>query len=238
MKRFYKVVSIEPHQGAYALALDGRMIKTPLGCVLSVKTKALAHALQAEWAAQVNKIVPSLMPLTQIASTQIDQVAHQRAAMSIVILKYLDTDLLCYRAGEIPPGMQEAQKTAWDPWLNWFQERFGSALQTTTDLRALNQSQSAHNAIKTFIESLSAEYFTVLQIIVPMSGSIVLGLAFIEQALSPQDVYNAARVEENFRAKIYNEEFYGPDPAQSKKDSAFISDLIAAEKFLKLLGQN
>lgn len=235
MKRFYKLVSFQPHQGEYAITLDGRMMKTPLGSVLTVKTHALAQALQEEWAAQGNEIVPVSMPLTHIVSTQIDQVAYQRTAMSATILKYLDTDLLCYRAGDIPPGMQEAQEKAWDPWLKWFQERFGFGLQTTTSLQALDQPANAHTVVKAFIENLSAEYFTVLQMIVPMCGSIVLGLAFIEEALSPQDVYNAARVEENFRAKIYNEEFYGPDPAQSKKDAAFMSDLIAAERFLKLI---
>jgi hypothetical protein len=36
------------------------------------------------------------------------------------------------------------------------------------------------------------------------------------------------------KGKIYNEEFYGPDPLHEKTDAAMIRDLKAAEEFLTL----
>ena len=43
------------------------------------------------------------------------------------------------------------------------------------------------------------------------------------------------RVEENFKAEIYNEEFYGADPTQESKDKAIQADLKATIEYLKLL---
>jgi chaperone required for assembly of F1-ATPase len=233
MKRFYKLVSIDKGAQGYAVHLDGRPVKTTGGKILSAHSENLANALQREWAAQENTIKPQTMPLTQILNTQLDQVAVNREAMSKEVLKYFDTDLLCYRAGPQPEGQAEAQVQAWDPWLKWFEKRFGFKLETTTALTALHQPQGAHEAVKSYVQALSDAQFTVLQIVVPLSGSLILGLAFVEQAIDPETLFAAIRVEENFKAKIYNEEFYGPDPAQGKKDQAIRADLEAAEQYLK-----
>ncbi len=46
---------------------------------------------------------------------------------------------------------------------------------------------------------------------------------------------DAARVEEQFKAEIYNEELYGPDPHEEKKDTAKKNDLEASAQFLECL---
>lgn len=235
MKRFYKLVSTLHVPGGFQICLDGRPVKTPLGRGLLCPTETLAGALLREWAEQEESIRPESMPLTQILSTQIDQVAEDRPAMSAAILKYLDTDLLCYRAGDEPEGQAEAQCAAWDPWLDWFETRFGVRLETTENLAALRQPREAHEKLKSAVEALDDARFTVLQLVAPLTGSIVLGMAFVEGAVPPDQVFAAARVEERFKAGIYNEDFYGPDPAQEKKDRATLIDLRAAAEFLKLL---
>lgn len=235
MKRFYKLVTLQDTPGGYAIHLDGRPVKTPMGKTLMATNHDLASALQSEWAAQEQNINPETMPLTQILSTQIDQVSTARQAMSAEVLKYLDTDLICYRAGPMPPGTQEAQIEAWDPWLSWFEKNFEETLQTTTGLSALSQPKSAHNKIKGAVDALDDAHFTILQIIVPLSGSLVLGLAFINRAISPEELYKAIRVEENIKAEIYNEELYGQDPAQERKEKAIKADIAAAAHYLELI---
>ena len=230
MKRFYKLVTVIDVSAGYGIHLDGKPVKTPSGKFLSCKSQDLAHAIQGEWAAQEGSIKPDTMPLTQILSTQIDQVAEQRVVMTAEILKYLNTDLLCYRAEE---AVGAAQAEAWDPWLDWFEKRFGSALQTTTALAALTQPAAAHESVKKSVSALNDSRFTVLQMLVPLSGSLVLGLAFTEQVIDPQTLFAAIRVEESIKAALYNEDFYGPDPAQSKKDTAIKNDLEAAARFLQ-----
>jgi len=236
MKRFYKLVSTHHEAEGWAVHLDGRPVKTPLRTTLLVPNEALANEIVREWNAQEKTIEPDTMPLTQILSTKIDRVSQQREAMSAEILKFLDTDLLCYRAPkDEPPGQAEKQVESWNPWLEWFEQHFGTKLKTTSDLVALNQPEEAHKAVKEMVENLDDARFTVLQLCVPLVGSLVLGLVFIEGAITPQDLYEAARVEEHFKDEIYNAEKYGRDPLIEKKDAAMTRDLEAAALFLKLL---
>ncbi len=236
MKRFYKLVSTHQEAEGWAIHLDGKPVKTPLRVSLLAPNEALADEVMKEWAAQEEQVDPDAMPLTQILSTQIDRVSEQRTIMSTEILKFLDTDLLCYRAPkDQPPGQAERQADIWNPWLNWFEQRFNTKLQTTVDLVALTQAPQAHKGAKDAVENFDDAHFTALQLVVPLAGSLVLGLAFVEGVITPEQLYEAARVEEHFKDKIYNAEKYGRDPLQEKKDAAMLRDLEAASLFLKLL---
>ncbi len=234
MKRFYKLVSTHKDQGGYAIALDGKPVKTPLKSPLKAPNEDIANAIVQEWAGQGEQIIPDSMPLTQILSTHIDKVEKERAAMEKPLLKYLDTDLICYRA-ESPPELKQAQEEVWDEYLDWFKQKFGVKLETTTKLSALKQPRAAHDSVARYVDTLPDNRFTILQMVIPISGSVVLGLAFIEGAISAQELFKAIRVEESFKAEIYNEDFYGQDPAQEAKDNAIQRDLEAAQTYLSLL---
>lgn len=234
MKRFYTLVSSQKEPGGYAVLLDGRAVNTPLKRKLLCSTEALANALVQEWAAQKETIKLDTMPLTQLVSTQLDQVTHGRAKMSAEVLKYLNTDLLCYRTDQ-PPELAQKQAQSWDRWLEWFAGKFGAQLETTTTIQALSQPQAAHDGARGYVEALDDQRFTIAQLITPLSGSVVLAIAFTEGEISPEELFSAIRVEEQFRAGIYNEEKYGPDPAQEKKGAAIKVDLAAAARYLELI---
>ncbi len=234
MKRFYKLVSVAEARGGFSILLDGKPVKAPSKKLLLAPTKDMAEAIMQEWGAQVDHIIPDTMPLTQILTTRIDRVATERGVMTGALLKYIDTDLLCYRA-DYPPELAEKQAEAWDRWLAWFAEKSGTKLATTTGLAALAQPQQAHKAARDFVAGLDDDRFTVFQMVASLAGSIILGLAFAEGKISPGEVFAAARVEENYKAGLYNEQKYGPDPAQEKKDRAMLADLEAAATYLKLL---
>ena len=90
-KRFYKSVSVT---GDYGIALDGRVVKTPLKSPLRLPTQELAEAVAAEWAAQGEKIAPSTMLFTKLANTAIDRVAMDRSRIVNEILEYAGSDLV------------------------------------------------------------------------------------------------------------------------------------------------
>ncbi|MCE7887291.1 MAG: ATP12 chaperone family protein [Alphaproteobacteria bacterium PRO2] len=234
MKRFYKFVSLGDGKKGCSILLDGKPVKTPSRNLLETPHMDLANAILHEWNGQGDKIMPSEMPLTQLLNTCIDRVGSERPAMTEALMKYLDTDLICYRAS-LPPEMAAAQQAAWDPWLGWFEKEFGVALATTIDLQALKQPAAAHNALREYIEGLDDDRFTVLQVVTPLCGSIVLGAAFVRAALNPEEAFACARVEENYKAGLYDEKTYGKDPAQEKKDKAEMADLDACAKYLDLL---
>lgn len=234
MKRFYKFVSLGEGRKGHSVLLDSKPVKTPARNLLETPHQGLANAILQEWNGQGERIMLSEMPLTQLLSTRIDRVGTEREAMTEALMKYLDTDLICYPAA-LPPEMAAAQQAAWDPWILWFEREFGSRLETTTDLKALKQPAAAHEALLEYIEGLDDDHFTVLQVVTPLCGSVVLGAAFVQRALNPQQAFTCARVEENYKAGLYDEKTYGPDPAQEKKDKAEMADLEACAKFLDLL---
>lgn len=233
MKRFYKLVSTHKSANGWEIHLDGRSVKTPGKAVLLAASENLANEIVKEWAAQDKTIEPESMPITQIISTQIDRVSTMRPDMTAQLLKFLDTDLLCYRAEPDHLDTDKKQAEIWDEWLDWFEKRYGTKLQTTSSLAALTHPQEAHIAVEKDIAGLCNTRFAVLQLAVPASGSLILGLAFTHGDITPEQIMKAIRVEEHIKDEIYNAEFYGRDPMFEKKDAVLLRDLNAAETILK-----
>ncbi|MFK7839809.1 MAG: ATP12 family protein [Bdellovibrionales bacterium] len=234
MKRFYTLVSTQKTDQGFLITLDGRPVKTAMKHELLAPNEKLANALVKEWAGQEDKIIPDSMPMTQILSTKIDRVSHERNAMQAAMFKYLDTDLLCYRADD-PPELKNRQKETWDQYLDWFKSHYEYDLKTTYGLAAITQEQGAHDKIHSEIKAMNDDDFTLLQLIVSISGSLILGLAAMHKKANAEDIFTAMRVEETFKAEIYNEDFYGSDPAQEAKDKAIQADLKATLEYLKIL---
>jgi len=235
MKRFYTMVSVSAVQAGnhFAVALDGKHVKVPSGAELLIPGRALAEAVAAEWAAQGERIDPETMPLTQLCTTAQDLVGRERPQMSAAVLGYLDTDLICYRTAQ-PEALAARQAALWDPFLADFAKTYGGALQITTGLAALAQDPKAHEAVANRVAVLDDLEFTVLQLIVPLTGSLVMGLAFLDGQAGPEQLYAASQIEEDYRAEIYNEALHGAAPQQEKRQSALRRDLEAAQLLLSL----
>lgn len=233
MKRVYKIASFNKTEDGFVIQLDGKTVKTPSGQPLAAPNKQMAEAIVAEWGAQGDDIIPDSMPITQMLNTAIDRM-RERDTITKTLLKFLDTDLLCYRVKE-PVDLAKRQKEIWDRWLTWFDEQFESPLEVTFKLDALTQDPDTHKQIWNYLEALDDYYFTALQIVTSLSGSIVLGLAFLEHEASPEDVYNAAELEEIYHAQIAGEDEHGADPVQERRQKAMRRDLDASKKFLELL---
>lgn len=234
MKRFYKIVTHHETSEGFRIHLDGKPVKTPQKNILSTSHEGLAEAIVLEWASQGDAILPDTMPLTQILTTKIDRVSAQRAEMTGFLLKYINTDLIFYRA-ETPPEMPQRQAEAWDPILKWMEQRFDCQLKTTTTIQAIEQPQKLHEAISKNIISLDDDHFTILQLVSSLTGSIAIGMMFLEKKINAENAFNAARVEEKYHGEIYGEEKYGPEPQQEKKDRAIQRDLTAAANYLDLI---
>lgn len=233
MKRVHKLASHTKTEDGFVVQLDGKTVKTPLAQPLAAPNRVIADAIVAEWSAQGDEIVPDSMPMMQVLTTAIDG-QRERAAVTKTLLGYLDTDLLCYRVKE-PVELAKRQKEIWDRWLTWFDEHFESPLEVTYGLQALKQDSDTHKQIWNYLEALDEYYFTVLQIVTSLSGSIVLGLAFLEHEATPEDVFNAAELEEIYHAEIAGEEIHGADPVQEKRQRVMKRELASAKTFLELL---
>lgn len=97
MKKFYTLVSSTKSDDGYVIQLDGKPVQTLLKQDLIAPSQALADAIIAEWSAQGDEVKPDTMPLTQILITAIDKI-RDREVITASVMKYLDTDLVCYWA--------------------------------------------------------------------------------------------------------------------------------------------
>ena len=98
-KRFYRDVSVyqQPLEdgGHFGINLDHRKLRTPLRKLFLVPNERLAHAVAQEWGAQGQFIQPSLMHVTALCNTVIDD-PHKRSLEQIIdsLIPYLQSDTI------------------------------------------------------------------------------------------------------------------------------------------------
>ncbi|CAA7624119.1 Chaperone required for the assembly of the mitochondrial F1-ATPase [Candidatus Terasakiella magnetica] len=228
IKRFYKQAGFIEADGAFLVQLDGKPIKTPGGRRLALPTRALAEAVTAEWEVQGEEIVPSRMPMTQLASTALDRVGPERAHITDQLMTYAGTDLLCYRA-ERPADLVARQSAGWQPILDWAALVLDAPLLTTTGLAALAQPDSALAALRHAIDHLGLWRLTGLQSAAAAMGSVVLGLALTEGRLTGAQAYELSQLDETYQIEQWGEDYEAAD-----RRAALKADIEAAERLLQL----
>lgn len=236
MKRFYTSVTAENTGKGFRILLDGRPVKTMMKQDLLVPVSGLVPAVVAEWEDQKQKIVPDSMPLTQILNTMQDRISRERAAIMKHVMKYFDTDLLCYRA-DFPPELVQKQTQLRQPWIKWFEEKYHCKLLQTSGLTALKQDEAARMKIQKEIDGLSDLLFTVLQLTASLSGSLILSLALLSHAAAAREVFDCVFLEELLKENIYNADKYGKDPMQEKQQKSVLRDLEACALVIEMVNK-
>ncbi|TAN47805.1 MAG: ATPase [Rhodospirillales bacterium] len=228
-KRFYKQAAAGHAGGGFAVLLDGRAVRTPKGHPLILPSQALAEAAAREWDDQGETIDPATMPLMQLAATALDRVGGERGAMSEALLRYAETDLLCYRATH-PADLVARQSQAWQPVLDWAALHLDAALLVTPGLAPIAQPREALSALARTLERLDDWRFTALSVVTAATGSLMLGLALLEGFLDSDKVIAASQLDE-----AYQSERWGEDEEGAARLKALAEDIRAAENFLDLL---
>lgn len=229
MKRFYKQATAAPAEGGYAVALDGKPMRTPGKAPLIVPTAALAAALAAEWQAQTGEIDPLAMPLTRLVATAIDRVAVQPAAAVDEIVAYAGSDLVCYRAPE-PAALVARQAGVWQPLVDWMRQRYDVALAVTSGIVPCAQPARVAEAIRAVVASFAPLPLTALHALTTAAGSVVVGLAAIEGRLDADGVWAAAQLDEDFQI-----ERWGEPPESARRRQALRRDIEASCRLVALL---
>jgi chaperone required for assembly of F1-ATPase len=236
-KRFWKQASVielpaegEGASGAiFGVALDSRPLRAPSKQPLRLSSRALAHAVVAEWDAQEKEILPHTMPLTQLANTAQDRMGPLREEIIAALLQHVDADTLCYYADE-PQDLVDRQHAAWTPIVAWAQDRFGAAWRTTTGIMPLSQEAAVHQAVAAALADLSADELAAYQVVAPVTASILVGLAVVHGRLTADQAFSSALVEELFQAELWGEDYEAIDRWERIK-----GDLRSAEQYLTLL---
>lgn len=230
MKRFYKDASSSAEADAgYTVLLDGKAVKTPKRVMLTLPNVALADAVAEEWRAQDETIDPQIMPLTRLTFAALDVVTRERKQIAQQLLKYAHNDLLCYRA-EDPPELVARQAYAWDTLLDWAAETYRARLKVGVGIKHVAQPAEAIAELEQAISRYNEFELAALHTATTITGSLILALALAEEEVSGHEAFAAATVDEAFQT-----EKWGIDAEAENRRQRLLSELTAAERFLRLL---
>ena len=229
MKRLYKEAATGPAEGGYAILLDGKPIMTPGRRRLIVPTRALAEGIASEWREQGESIRPDTMPLMQIAATVLDHLAQHRADVEKAVVRFAETDLVCYRA-DGPPELVRKQRAVWEPLLDWLAEKHGVRLDVTHGVLPVSQPPEAIQALGAVVRALDDWRLGPLQAAVSAAGSLVVGLALTEGRLDAVHAFAASELDESWSI-----DHWGEDLEAARRRAVVASDLDAARRFRDLL---
>lgn len=227
--RFYKAVTVAQTEDGLHVQLDRRTVKTPKKRVLSLPTVALAEAIKSEWDAQETHIDPATMPLTKLANTALDGIAGNEAPIVDAIVEYLGGDTLLYRA-ESPRELVALQTQTWDPVLAWATETLNLKVTPVTGIMPVEQPEASANTARELLSAASAFELVALHVITTLTGSLLLALALKTGHLSPDAVWSAAHVDEDYQISQW-----GEDSFARKRRNDRHGEFTAAHRLLSLL---
>lgn len=229
MKRFWKDVAVEPEGSAWGIRLDGRPVKTPARVALEVPTSGLAEAIADEWRSVEETIDPRAMPLTGLANAAIDRVAPAKDSFAEGVARYAEADLACYRA-EGPRALIERQEQSWDPLLAWARRRYDVDFTTTSGLMHVAQPPATVEQLSHAVAALDAFRLAGLSPLVTIGGSLLAGLAVLEEALSPEQAWDAVTVDDQWQFEQWGADAEAEAALENRR-----RDFFAAARFLELL---
>ena len=197
-RRFYETAAVAPRDDGFVLTLDGKPAKTPGRKPLVVASPAVAEALAAEWQGQGERIDPATMPLTRIVHSAIDRVSREMAPVRAEIVKYAGSDLVCYR-GEGPDSLVAAQEAAWGPVLAWARQSLGARFVLVQGIVAVDQPAESLRAVEAALADLDPLRLAAVHVATTLTGSALIALAVLNGALTPEDAWAAAHVDEDWQ---------------------------------------
>lgn len=229
MKRFYQQAETVPATGGHAIALDGRIARTPGRNDLILPNPALAAAIAGEWNAQQDEVRPEGMPLTRLACRTLDRPAAGREAVARQVAQYAGTDLLCYRAAR-PPELAQRQHALWQPLVDWAVLRYDAPLDIAVGVIPKHQPPASLRAYTAAVGAVDDFTLTALQAATAACGSLILGLALIEGHIDAAAAFAASMLDESFQS-----EAWGEDVEAAARRRALAAEIAAAARFTALL---
>ena len=201
-RRFYKTVTVTDDNG---VALDGRVVKTPMKAPLRLPNRALAEAVAAEWEAQGEKIMPSTMYFTKLANTAIDRVGAHRAEILAELLEYAGSDLVCYRADR-PEALVARQAEHWNPVVDWARTVLDAPMEVTVGVIHTPQPETALKAIASALTELDDFQVAAFHGVMTIGGSALVALMVARGVMSAEAAWETCHVDEDYQIAIWGED--------------------------------
>ncbi|KRA84348.1 ATP12 family chaperone protein [Altererythrobacter sp. Root672] len=230
MKRFWKEVAVEEVDGGFRVTLDGRPIRTQGGGAQVVPTRELAEALAEEWRGQGEEVDPVRFVMRDVADFAIDQVRPDRAATVAELLRYAETDTLCYRA-DPDDHLYRRQLELWEPVLAAAEARWDIHFTRVSGIVHRPQPDATLARLQGVLEGLDEFSLAALRTMTPIAASLTVALAALEDGADTQALFAAANCEQDWQAELWGWDLEAEN-ARARRLGAF----EAAVTFARLAG--
>jgi len=202
-KRFYEAADVAKGADGFDIRLDGKLVRTPGRNLLSMPTEAAARLVADEFAAQGETIDPVTMPVTRLVNTAVDGVALDPQAVLEDILRFASSDLLCYRA-DAPEGLVARQNERWDPVLDWARSALGARFVLAEGVMHVDQPRESIGALGVHLRQRdTALQLASIHVMTSITGSALLALAVEAGAITPEEGWFAAHVDEDWQVRLW-----------------------------------
>lgn len=229
-KRFYKQATVAETEDGFAVLLDGKTVRTPGKAVLALPTMAAAKLVADECEAQTEVVDPVTMPVTRLVNTAIDGVAPDTRAVLDDMVKFSESDLLCYRA-DSPEALVARQASVWDPILDWAHTTLGARFYLAEGVIHVAQPSEAIDKVRGWLLEREEPFrLSAMHLMTSLSGSALIATAVEAQALSPDEAWNAAHVDED-----WTNEHWGEDAEAAERRRLRRRDFDAAVALMRAL---
>lgn len=205
MKRFYKQVSLAEAGDLWQVQLDGRGIKTARGAPQVVPSRKLAELLAAEWEAQGEELDPKSFVYRDLADYAIDVAANQQGATIEELLRYAETDTLCYRA-DPEDALFQRQQQVWEPVVVAFEARENIRLERVSGVIHRKQPDATLGALRKKLAALDPFTLAGLQMMTSLAASLCIGLSALEDGADANALWDAASLEEHWQAELWGQD--------------------------------
>ena len=227
MKRFWTAVTVEQVESGWRVTLDGRPIRTPARALQVVPTQALAELLADEWRAQGETVDAAAFPARDTADYAIDVVAPDAAGSAAKLLRYAETDTLCYRADPDEP-LHRRQWAEWEPIVTAFEAREGVRIERVSGIVHRPQPPATLAHLRTRLEALGPFVLAPLEVMASMSASLTIALSALEPGADAAALWAAAELEETWQVELW-----GSDPEAEHRRARRKADFLRAVNFAR-----
>lgn len=219
MKRFYKdVTTAAAGDGGWQVQLDGRGIRTQVGSQQVVPTERLVQLLADEWRSQGEEIDPRSFVFRDMADFAIDVVAKDRADAIAKLLKFSQTDTLCYR-GEPTDALYARQEELWEPLVRACEKRHDVSFSRVSGIMHDPQPQETVERLRAILEAQDDFTLTGLQTLTALAASLIVGLEALEEGADADALFAAANAEEDWQAELWGWDFEAEDRRKLRLDA-------------------
>lgn len=228
LRRFYQTADVA-EDGA-GVMLDARRLRTPNNAVFSAPTRALADAIAAEWSAQGDLILPTTMPLTQLAFAAIDHTSSRRDELAAYIAKFGETDLVAHRA-DAPAPLVGRQAMLWNPLVAWSAHDLGVILPVVTGVAPSPPDAESLETLRAHAAAADDFHLTALAQAAGAAGSAIIALAMLHGRLNAQSAFAAAALDD-----LWSLETWGEDAEARARLDRLRAEFENVATFIGLLG--